>query len=74
MEHLAKYLAMRLALDLDSQSEAANASNLHNCTIYVSPTGGSLITIPQNQTLAQVCEKYWRFNKPLEMYYSWKKN
>ncbi|CAG7832210.1 unnamed protein product [Allacma fusca] len=71
VEHLAKYLGMRLALD--SQESGGSSSTLHNCTIYVNNTGSSYVTIPQNQTLSQVCEKYWRFNKPLEMFYSWKK-
>ncbi|XP_046393945.1 E3 ubiquitin-protein ligase RING1 [Ischnura elegans] len=69
VDHLSKYLAVRLTLDLDS--EIPN-SPLNFC-IYIAPTPGQYVVLNGNQTLRQVNEKFWKVNKPLEMYYSWKK-
>ncbi|KAF7281822.1 hypothetical protein GWI33_004223 [Rhynchophorus ferrugineus] len=71
VDHLHKYLAMRLTLDLDSQLSASH-SHLSFC-IYISPSSGQYAQLNGNQTLGQVNDKYWKENKPLEMYYSWKK-
>lgn len=71
VDHLHKYLAMRLTLDLDSQLSASH--NLLNFCIYISPSNGQYVQLNGNQTLGQVNDKYWKENKPLEMYYSWKK-
>nr|XP_006816569.1 PREDICTED: E3 ubiquitin-protein ligase RING2-A-like [Saccoglossus kowalevskii] len=57
VDHLAKYLAMRMALENDAINGAG--SNPHDLN-------GSM-------TLDQVNERYWKVNKPLEMFYSWKK-
>ncbi|KAJ8957348.1 hypothetical protein NQ318_004827 [Aromia moschata] len=71
VDHLHKYLAMRLTLDLDSQLSTTHS--LLNFCIYISPTQGQYVQLNGNQTLGQVNDKYWKVNKPLEMYYSWKK-
>ncbi|KAJ8986170.1 hypothetical protein NQ317_005644 [Molorchus minor] len=71
VDHLHKYLAMRLTLDLDSQLSTTHS--LLNFCIYISPTSGQYVQLNGNQTLGQVNDKYWKVNKPLEMYYSWKK-
>ncbi|XP_066262651.1 E3 ubiquitin-protein ligase RING1 [Euwallacea similis] len=71
VDHLHKYLAMRLTLDLDSQLSASHS--LLNFCIYISPSTGQYVQLNGNQTLGQVNDKYWKENKPLEMYYSWKK-
>lgn len=71
VDHLHKYLAMRLTLDLDSQFSTTH--NLLNFCIYISPSNGQYVQLNGNQTLGQVNDKYWKVNKPLEMYYSWKK-
>lgn len=71
VDHLHKYLAMRLTLDLDSQ--LSQTHNLLNFCIYISPSTGQYVQLNGNQTLSQVNDKYWKVNKPLEMYYSWKK-
>lgn len=71
VDHLHKYLAMRLTLDLDSQ--LSQTHNLLNFCIYISPSAGQYVQLNGNQTLSQVNDKYWKVNKPLEMYYSWKK-
>ncbi|CAG9856945.1 unnamed protein product [Phyllotreta striolata] len=71
VDHLHKYLAMRLTLDLDSQLSTTH--NLLNFCIYISPNSGQYVQLNGNQTLGQVNDKYWKVNKPLEMFYSWKK-
>ncbi|XP_048523737.1 E3 ubiquitin-protein ligase RING1 [Dendroctonus ponderosae] len=71
VDHLHKYLAMRLTLDLDSQLSPSHS--LLNFCIYISPSAGQYVQLNGNQTLGQVNDKYWKENKPLEMYYSWKK-
>ncbi|CAH0564295.1 unnamed protein product [Brassicogethes aeneus] len=72
VDHLHKYLAMRLTLDLDSQLSTTHS--LLNFCIYVQPgSGQQYVQLNGNQTLGQVNDKYWKVNRPLEMYYSWKK-
>nr|AEE61536.1 unknown [Dendroctonus ponderosae] len=71
VDHLHKYLAMRLTLDLESQLSPSHS--LLNFCIYISPSAGQYVQLNGNQTLGQVNDKYWKENKPLEMYYSWKK-
>lgn len=71
VDHLHKYLAMRLTLDLDSQ--LSQTHQLLNFCIYISPTTSQYVQLNGNQTLGQVNDRYWKVNKPLEMYYSWKK-
>ncbi|XP_065159744.1 E3 ubiquitin-protein ligase RING1 [Atheta coriaria] len=72
VDHLHKYLAMRLTLDLDSQ--LSQTHNLLNFCIYISPATGQYVQLSGNQMLGPVNDKYWKVNKPLEMYYSWKKS
>lgn len=73
VDHLSKYLAMRLTLDLET--ELPEAYRLVNFCIYIAPQPQQLVVLSGNQTLSQVNEKFWKVaNKPLEMYYSWKKS
>ncbi|PNF25555.1 E3 ubiquitin-protein ligase RING2-A [Cryptotermes secundus] len=72
VDHLSKYLAMRLTLDLDS--ELPETYRLLTFCIYIAPTPGQLVVLSGNQTLRQVNDKFWKVNKPLEMFYSWKKS
>lgn len=71
VDHLHKYLAMRLTLDVDSQLSLTH--HLLNFCIFISPSSGQYVQLNGNQTLGQVNDKFWKVNKPLEMYYSWKK-
>ncbi|KAI5652078.1 RAWUL domain RING finger- and WD40-associated ubiquitin-like domain-containing protein [Phthorimaea operculella] len=71
VDHLSKYLAMRLTLDLDA--ELPEAYRLLNFCIYVAPSPGQFVPLAGSQTLRQINDKFWKVNKPLEMYYSWKK-
>lgn len=76
VDHLSKYLVMRLALDMKSEDPSNDtvppADNLQ-FTIYIASTPGQFTVLGGNMTLDQVNEKYWKVNKPLEMYYSPKK-
>lgn len=57
---------MRLTLDLGSELPERALSFL----IYVAPTTSQYVPLNGNQTLRQVHDKYWKVNKPLEMFYS----
>ncbi|KAK6622682.1 hypothetical protein RUM43_008524 [Polyplax serrata] len=69
IDHLSKYLAMRLTLD-NMNSDLSDSLGLVNFCIYIAPSPGQLILLTGNQTLRQVNDKYWKEDKPLEMYYS----
>ncbi|KAL0274155.1 UNVERIFIED_CONTAM: hypothetical protein PYX00_006646 [Menopon gallinae] len=69
IDHLSKYLAMRLTLD-NMDSDLPDSLGLVNFCIYIAPTPGQLVLLTGNQTLRQVNDKYWKADKPLEMYYS----
>ncbi|XP_023161648.2 E3 ubiquitin-protein ligase RING1 [Drosophila hydei] len=71
VDHLSKYLAIRLTLDLGA--DLPEACRLLNFCIYVAPQPQQLVILNGNQTLHQVNDKFWKVNKPMEMYYSWKK-
>lgn len=66
VDHLSKYLGMRLTLDLGPKLPERALSFL----IYVAPTADQLVPLNGNQTLRNVHDKYWKINKPLEMFYS----
>lgn len=57
---------MRLSLDLGPEHPERAVKFL----IYVAPTSGQYVPLNGNQTLRQVHDKYWKVNKPLEMFYS----
>ena len=69
VDHLSKYLAMRLTLD-NMDSDLSDSLGLVNFCIYIAPTPGQYVLLNGNQTLRQVNDKYWKADKPLEMYYS----
>ncbi|XP_050330815.1 E3 ubiquitin-protein ligase RING1 isoform X2 [Bactrocera neohumeralis] len=72
VDHLSQYLAMRLTLDLGA--ELPEAYRMLNFCIYIAPQPQQLVILNGNQTLHQVNDKFWKVNKPMEMYYSWKKS
>lgn len=74
IDHLSKYLAMRLTLaNRTGELETELPSSLNNFCIYIAPTPDQYIGVGGGLTLEQINEKYWRVNKPMEMFYSWKK-
>ncbi|XP_063224500.1 E3 ubiquitin-protein ligase RING1 [Bacillus rossius redtenbacheri] len=73
VDHLSKYMATRLILDLNNSELADKLSKVNFC-MYIAPTPGHLVALSGGQTLQHVNDKFWKVNKPLEMYYSWKKS
>ncbi|XP_041466836.1 E3 ubiquitin-protein ligase RING2-like [Lytechinus variegatus] len=80
IDHLAKYLSMRIALELrdagsmDSQSSSnQNEGNCGEFTIFISPSPCQFQPLNGNLTLEQVNERHWKVNRPLEMYFLGKK-
>ncbi|XP_011311061.1 E3 ubiquitin-protein ligase RING1 [Fopius arisanus] len=71
VDHLSKYLAMRLTLDPDT--DLSESDRLLNFCIYIAPSPGQYVVLSGSQTLRQVNDKFWRVNRPLEIFYSWKK-
>lgn len=74
VDHLAKYLAMRLALESQQEETGTNSSDqgveVQQFTIYIASTPGQYTPLPGSMILDYVNEKYWKVNKPLEMYYA----
>lgn len=72
VEHLSKYLAMRLALENNQGTPSDPAASVDgpSYNISVSPSAGNFIQVSGSMTLEQVHEKYWKVNKPLELYYA----
>ncbi|KAJ7380842.1 hypothetical protein OS493_007232 [Desmophyllum pertusum] len=74
VDHLAKYLAMRLALESQQDETGTNPSEEGNevpqFTIYIASMPGQYTPLPGSMILDFVNEKYWKVNKPLEMYYA----
>lgn len=58
VDHLSKYLAMRLTLDLDT--DLPDSDKLLNFCIYVAPQPGQLVALSGNQTLRQINDKFWK--------------
>lgn len=58
VDHLSKYLAMRLTLDLDA--ELPDAYRMLNFCIYVAPAAGQFVPLAGTQTLRQINEKFWK--------------
>ncbi|SPP80714.1 blast:E3 ubiquitin-protein ligase RING1 [Drosophila guanche] len=61
VDHLSKYLAMRLTLDLGA--DLPEACRLLNFCIYVAPQPQQLVILNGNQTLHQVNDKFWKVSK-----------
>lgn len=72
VEHLSKYLAMRIALDkqkITSDAGMMESPPNDKYHIFIS-TGEDLLLLPENLSLSQTCEKYWHSTKPMELYYA----
>jgi len=75
VDHLVKYLSMRHILDLNGDAnhmENASSSDASLFTIYVGTGPGQFQPLVGPMTLLQINEKYWKFNKPLELFYAYK--
>lgn len=61
VDHLSKYLAIRLTLDLGA--DLPEACRLLNFCIYVAPQPQQLVILNGNQTLHQVNDKFWKVSQ-----------
>jgi len=57
---------MRLMLDFGSEL----AGQSLNFLMYVTPTADQFVPVKGNQTLRNIQDKFWKVNKPLEIFYS----
>jgi len=89
VEHLCKYLAMRVEQRISFQIETMKKEPNKTTQLFLSNSGKipklkevkmhilrnseSWITLLPIWTLYQVNEKYWKVNKPMEMFYSFKR-
>ncbi|MBZ3882190.1 E3 ubiquitin-protein ligase RING2 [Sciurus carolinensis] len=74
VNHLSKYLAVRLALEELQSKEESNQMNLDTAsekqyTIYIATASGQFTVLNGSFSLELVSEKYWKVNKPMELYY-----
>ncbi|XP_050960181.1 E3 ubiquitin-protein ligase RING2-A [Labeo rohita] len=81
VDHLSKYLALRVALeDGPSGAQAGRSAegepgalrdvSEKQFTIYISTAAGQFTTLNGSLTLELVNEKFWKLCKPLELYYA----
>ena len=66
VEHLCKYLATRLSIDLNN----SQLSDSKNYSILISTQKDQFTPLAATLTLSQVNDQFWKLNKPLELYYS----
>ncbi|KAL4677659.1 hypothetical protein H8959_020333 [Pygathrix nigripes] len=75
VDHLSKYLAVRLALEELRSKGESNQMNLDTAsekqyTIYIATASGQFTVLNGSFSLELVSEKYWKVNKPMELYYA----
>ncbi|KAJ7411324.1 E3 ubiquitin-protein ligase RING2 [Willisornis vidua] len=75
VDHLSKYLAVRLALEELRSKGESNQMNLDTAsekqyTIYIATANGQFTVLNGSFSLELVSEKYWKVNKPMELYYA----
>ncbi|CAI5776502.1 E3 ubiquitin-protein ligase RING2 [Podarcis lilfordi] len=72
VDHLSKYLAVRLALEELRSKGESNQMNLETAsekqyTIYIATANGQFTVLNGSFSLELVSEKYWKVNKPMEL-------
>jgi len=76
VDHLVKYLSMRHILDCSNgnspQDVKETSSEASLFTIYVAAGPGQYQPLLGPMTLYQINDKYWRVNRPLELFYAYK--
>ncbi|KAG7276180.1 hypothetical protein CRUP_030604 [Coryphaenoides rupestris] len=75
VDHLSKYLAVRLALEELRRNTEANPVNVEAAsekqyTIYIPSAASSFTVLNGSFSLELVSEKYWKVNKPMELYFA----
>ncbi|XP_028399738.1 E3 ubiquitin-protein ligase RING2-like [Dendronephthya gigantea] len=68
VDHLSRYLSIRLNLKSGGKDVEENEEPAY--TIFIATTPGQFTELPGSMSLDNVNEKYWKVNKPLEMFYS----
>lgn len=69
VNHLSKYLETRASIDLGSAFNNREIS----FSVHIAPNPGNFIGLNDSESLRNVVDKYWRNNRPLELYYTSKK-
>ncbi|XP_066065498.1 E3 ubiquitin-protein ligase RING1 isoform X2 [Chamaea fasciata] len=75
VDHLSKYLALRIALEEapppgPDPAPALGDVSEKQYTIYTTTSGGAFTPLNGSLTLELVNEKFWKLSKPLELYYA----
>uniref|UniRef100_A0A2K5ES38 E3 ubiquitin-protein ligase RING2 n=1 Tax=Aotus nancymaae TaxID=37293 RepID=A0A2K5ES38_AOTNA len=75
VDHLSKYLAVRLALEELRSKGESNQMNLDAASekqyaIYIARGSGQFTVLNGSFSLELFHEKYWKVNKPMELYYA----
>lgn len=75
VDHLSKHLAVRLALEeLWSKGESSqmnlDTASTKQYAIYIATARGQFNVLKGSFSLELVSEKYWKVNKPMELYYA----
>ncbi|XP_016109079.1 E3 ubiquitin-protein ligase RING2-A-like [Sinocyclocheilus grahami] len=73
VDHLSKYLALRVALEEGSSGTPEGAMrhvSEKQFTIYISTAAGQFTTLNGSLTLELVNQKFWKLCKPLELFYA----
>lgn len=66
VDHLSKYLAMRLSLDAQLTEPTFKTLTF---SIYIAPMPSQLVVLSGNQTLQQVNEKFWKVRNVSQLIY-----
>jgi len=77
VDHLVKYLSVRHILDSNTNGTATDENHKLDVlcsetplfTVYVAAGPGQFQPLLGQMTLEQINEKFWRVNKPLELFY-----
>ncbi|XP_005106874.1 E3 ubiquitin-protein ligase RING2 [Aplysia californica] len=74
VDHLSKYLAIRLSIDTSSDCDEEEVSSGSRFDIFVASPPGHFVLLSGTTNLEHVKDKYWKVNKPLEIFYSVRKS
>jgi len=72
VDHLSKYLAIRLSID--SSRDCDEDEDTCQFDIFVSSPPGHYILLNGATSLEEIQDRYWKLDKPLEIYYSMHKS
>jgi E3 ubiquitin-protein ligase RNF1/2 len=58
---------------LETRASIDSGTSSMSFSVLVAPTANNYISLSEMESLRNVVDKYWRSNKPLELYYTSKK-